>query len=95
MSDVSTKKLPAGVAVGVAVLLAIPVLALLIVPIYAKDGPRLWGIPFFYWYQFLWVFIGAGITGLVYVLTTTSDAPPAEATSDRARGGSHRRGGRP
>jgi len=68
VSDVSTKKLPAGVAVGVAVLLAIPVLALLIVPIYAKDGPRLWGFPFFYWYQFLWVFLASGFTYAAYAL---------------------------
>ncbi len=76
-------------------LLLIPFVALLWLPFYARRTPELFGFPFFYWYQFLWVFIGAGITGLVYVLTTTSDAPPAEATSDRARGGSHRRGGRP
>jgi hypothetical protein len=44
------------------VLLAIPVLALLIVAIYAKAGPSLWGFPFFYWYQFAWVFLASGFT---------------------------------
>ncbi|MBA2559140.1 MAG: DUF3311 domain-containing protein [Propionibacteriales bacterium] len=52
----------------VAVLLAIPVLALLIVPIYAKEGPELWGFPFFYWYQFAWVFLASGFTYAAYVL---------------------------
>jgi hypothetical protein len=28
--------------------------------------PRLAGIPFFIWYQFLWVVIGVVITGIVY-----------------------------
>jgi hypothetical protein len=44
------------------VLLAIPVLALLIVPFYASEDPHLWGFPFFYWYQFLWVFLASGFT---------------------------------
>ena len=42
------------------VLLAIPVLALLWVPSYAKDGPELWDFPFFFWYQFAWVFCDLG-----------------------------------
>ena len=68
MSDGSSKRLPTGVALFVGVLLAVPVLALLIVPIYAKDGPRLWGFPFFYWYQFLWVFLASGFTYAAYVV---------------------------
>ena len=27
------------------------------------------GIPFFYWYQLLWVLIGAALTALVYFMT--------------------------
>ena len=38
-----------------AALLLIPFVALLWVPFYNSVEPRLWGIPFFYWYQFLWV----------------------------------------
>ena len=44
------------------VLLAIPVLALLIVGLYADEDPELWGFPFFYWYQFAWVFLASGFT---------------------------------
>jgi len=47
-------------------LLALPFLGLLILPLYAKESPELWGIPFFYWYQFAWVPVAAGITFLVY-----------------------------
>jgi membrane protein implicated in regulation of membrane protease activity len=36
-------------------LLIIPFVALLWVPFYNSIEPSLWGIPFFYWYQFLWV----------------------------------------
>ena len=55
-------RLPTGTIAIAAVLLAIPVLALLIVPIYANEDPHLWGFPFFYWYQFLWVFLASGFT---------------------------------
>ncbi len=36
-------------------LLAVPFAALLMVPFYNFREPALWGFPFFYWYQFLWV----------------------------------------
>jgi uncharacterized membrane protein YhaH (DUF805 family) len=49
-------------------LLLLPYLGLLYPPIYARVEPALWGIPFFIWYQFLWVFITVGITALVYRL---------------------------
>jgi hypothetical protein len=49
-------------------LLALPFVAMLWVPSYASVQPELLGVPFFYWYQFLWVIIGTVITGLVYAL---------------------------
>jgi len=39
------------------------------VPSYASAAPALAGIPFFYWYQFLWVFISAVLTAIVYFAT--------------------------
>jgi hypothetical protein len=68
MPTAASKRLPAGVMLAVAVLIAIPVLALLLVTIYAKDGPHLWGFPFFYWYQFAWVFLASGFTYAAYAL---------------------------
>ena len=47
-------------------LLAAPFIALLWVPFYNSIEPKLWGIPFFYWYQFLWVFITSGLILWVY-----------------------------
>ncbi len=51
------------------VLLIIPFIATLWVPFYAGRDPELAGIPFFYWYQFLWIIITSLITGLVYFMT--------------------------
>jgi hypothetical protein len=42
-------------------LLLIPFIALLWVPFYNFVEPALWGIPFFYWYQFLWVILTSGL----------------------------------
>ena len=60
--------LPWGVRLTAGVLLLIPVLALVIVPIYARTPPRVWGMPFFYWYQFAWVFLAAAFTFSTYLL---------------------------
>jgi hypothetical protein len=51
------------------VLLVLPFLGTLIPPIYNRDGPALFGMPFFYWYQLAWVLITAALLG-VYVLLT-------------------------
>jgi Protein of unknown function (DUF3311) len=50
------------------VLLLIPLLALLIVPIYARGTPEVLGFPFFYWYQLIWVFFAAALTHAAYVV---------------------------
>jgi hypothetical protein len=51
------------------ILLLLPFIGTLWVPFYASETPRLWGIPYFYWYQFLWVIISAGLTVIVYYAT--------------------------
>jgi Protein of unknown function (DUF3311) len=50
-------------------LLLLPYVGLLWLPFYAKALPELWGIPFFYWYQFVWVFITMILTEFVYQRT--------------------------
>ena len=47
-------------------LLMLPLLGVLIPPIYNSEDPRLIGIPFFYWYQMLWIFISVACTVTVY-----------------------------
>lgn len=54
-------------------LIAIAIVLPLIVPIYAREEPSLAGIPFFYWYQMLWVFIDAGLLLIVYFIITRED----------------------
>ena len=68
MPTPARRRLSSGVLIAVAVLLAIPILALVLVPIYARKGPELWGFPFFYWYQLLWVLICGVFTSAAYRL---------------------------
>ena len=44
-------------------------IAVLWPPFYNKAEPAFIGIPFFYWYQLLWVIIGAVFTAIVYFTT--------------------------
>jgi hypothetical protein len=51
------------------VLLIAPFVGLLFPGWYAQATPKLFGFPFFYWYQFAWVIAAALLTGIVYLLT--------------------------
>ena len=54
-------------------LLIIPFIAVLWVPFFASASPECAGIPFFYWYQFVWVIISGIITAIVYFMTRTGE----------------------
>ena len=71
---------PAFVVAGV--LLLAPFVALLWVSSYAKDEPRLWGFPFFYWYQFAWVLGASLLTYVAYRLVRGTERERARL-SDR------------
>lgn len=47
-------------------LLLIPYAAVLCVPLYNRAAPDLAGIPFFYWYQLLWIPLGSLLLVLLY-----------------------------
>jgi len=49
-------------------LLLIPPVAMLWTPSYNSLEPSFAGIPFFYWYQFVWIALTAAITWVVYLL---------------------------
>jgi hypothetical protein len=49
-------------------LLLIPFIALCWPPFYNFRDPEFAGIPFFYWFQLLWIVITAIITAVVYLL---------------------------
>lgn len=50
-------------------LLGVPFVGTLWVPLYNAVEPRVGGVPYFYWYQFAWIGIGAVITAVVYFAT--------------------------
>jgi hypothetical protein len=45
-----------------AVLMAVPVVALLAVPLYSRISPKVLGLPMFYWWTFLWIVLLAAAT---------------------------------
>ncbi|MFD9702669.1 DUF3311 domain-containing protein [Lentzea sp. NPDC059081] len=61
-------------------LLIVPLL-MLITPWFNIDEPRIFGLPFFYWYQFLFVPLGVLCVGLVYV--KTKDEPVVTGKPDK------------
>jgi hypothetical protein len=50
----------------VRILFILPFIAMFWVPSYNRVAPELFGFPFFYWYQLLWIVIAAAIAGIVY-----------------------------
>ena len=57
-----------------AVLIAVPWLALLAVPLYARTSYPLFGLPMFYWWTFLWIVLLAVATHISYRIIETSKA---------------------
>lgn len=58
-------------------LLLLPLL-MLITPWYNRVTPRLGGLPFFYWYQFLFVIVGVASVWIVYAATRDKPVNPTE-----------------
>ncbi len=50
-------------------LFAVQYLVILWPPLYNKVEPTCLGIPFFYWFQLLWVIVSAVFTATVYLAT--------------------------
>ena len=53
-------------------LFVVQFLVILWPPFYNKAEPTLLGIPFFYWFQLLWVLVSAVFTAVVYLMTRES-----------------------
>ncbi len=56
------------------ILLLLPFVAMLWVGSYNSIEPTLWGFPFFYWYQLLWVALCAVLVGIVYLVARNNAA---------------------
>jgi uncharacterized membrane protein len=63
----------AATRVVVTVAVVVPLVALLWVSSYNKKEPEFLGFPFFYWYQFLWVFLTAALTFIAYLFVKRDD----------------------
>ena len=57
----------------VSVLTLLPFVGLLIVPGYSKTSPVIGGLPFFYWYQILWLFLATVLFGSAAVIWNRSE----------------------
>ncbi|WP_067469770.1 DUF3311 domain-containing protein [Actinomadura macra] len=69
MSESSPARTPSVRKIAAGALLVVPFAVYLAVPSYAKEGPRLAGFPFFYWWQLLWVVLTAFCIGGAHLLT--------------------------
>lgn len=56
-SDEHSKRKTISIMAGI--LTFLPFLFLMMVPTYVKTQPEIGGLPFFYWYQMLWLFLAA------------------------------------
>ncbi|HEX3994607.1 MAG TPA: DUF3311 domain-containing protein [Acetobacteraceae bacterium] len=68
MSDHNEEHRPVRTVLWARLLLVLPFIAMLWVSSYNSTEPMLAGIPFFYWYQLLWILIGAALIALVYAV---------------------------
>jgi hypothetical protein len=50
------------------VLLIVPIVAVLAVGWFNRTEPSLWGFPFFYWYQMLWVILCSAFVGIIFFI---------------------------
>ncbi|MCU1551128.1 MAG: hypothetical protein JWR36_1688 [Glaciihabitans sp.] len=75
------------------ILLVIAIVLPLLVPIYARQSPDFFGIPFFYWYQMLWVLIDAGLLWICYTIITREDRRRRDAVRGDVDNPAHARHG--
>ena len=81
----STPPARTGLLVVAGVLVAAPIVALMWVSSYAKEGPELAGFPFFIWYQLLWVFLTSACTYAAYRVVLVARPHRPMTDSEEAR----------
>ncbi|WP_419994928.1 DUF3311 domain-containing protein [Streptomyces boninensis] len=55
----------------------------LLTPAFMRQDPQLFGWPFFYWYQFLWVPLGAILLTCAYVIRQRAERPEVPTGDER------------
>jgi cell division protein FtsW (lipid II flippase) len=68
MSEHNDEHRPVRRVLWARLLLILPFISMLWVSSYNSAEPMVAGIPFFYWYQLLWVVIGAVLIAIVYAV---------------------------
>jgi hypothetical protein len=68
MSDHDREHQPVRHVPWARLLLILPFISMLWVSSYNSAEPMIAGIPFFYWYQLLWILISAAIIAFVYAM---------------------------
>jgi Protein of unknown function (DUF3311) len=84
MDHENRRTAPTGVWVAVGVLLFIPIVLPLLVGTYAKETPKLAGVPFYFWWQFTLIIVSALCTVIAYVVVMRVER---ERRERRAMGG--------
>jgi hypothetical protein len=77
-SPVRARRPSTGLWVLIVVLLIPPVVLPLWVPLYDKTDPKLWGFPFFYWFQFALILFSAVMTIIAFLLSQVADRKDRE-----------------
>jgi hypothetical protein len=76
------------------ILLVTGIVLPLLIPIYARLAPTLFGMPFFYWYQMLWVLIDSVLLWICYILVTREDRRRRDETRSDPASPAHARFGK-
>lgn len=67
-------------------LLVVPVLGLVVPPLYARSDPHVFGMPFVVWYQFILVLAGCAVTGVAFLTRSAhqrlAEQPLADAPNE-------------
>jgi uncharacterized membrane protein len=67
-------------------LLLIPSLVNLVVPIYNKEMPSMFGIPFFYWFQTVWLVVCSGFyLAFAYSMNKEEEKNPSTTATGVSR----------
>jgi hypothetical protein len=80
-----------GTDISIVILLIIPLIALLLIPTYNSEYPIILGIPFFYFYQMMWMPLGALLFYIAAVLWNKRDKSHG-LTGSKSTGSRRRRG---
>ena len=67
-----------------AILILFPSIVNLLVPLYNKDMPEIFGIPFFYWFQTIWLIICSGFYLAFALLVKKEEEKNASAAEEAA-----------